>query len=318
MKIITHKEIQSLNLSPVQFMEWVETVIREKERSIIPPKVKIYMTNNISRFTTMPCYIPSINRMGVKIGASRFPGQEPAIDTSIIIYDSNTGEMLGILDAHIITSMRTGAVAALSIKKLKTNKSPCELGIMGLGATSTSMLLCLLESSQDDFFYIKLLRYKNQAQLFIERFKKYSNVSFNIVDTHKDLIYGSDVIVSAITVAQGQIGENEWFKEGCTLIPIHTRGFENCDLFFDKIFGDVTEQISIFKNFLKFKAFNEFTKVLNNECEGRINDKERILVYNIGMGLHDIYIGSKVLELANTLLDVADVNFKVQLPKSFI
>ena len=315
MKIITHKNIQDLNISPLQFMEWVETVIKEQETSVVPPKTKIYMQNNVSRFTTMPCYIPNINRMGVKIGASRFPGQEPAIDTSILLWDSNTGEMLVMMDAHIVTAMRTGAVAALSVKTLKINKSCCEMGLMGLGVTSTAMMLCLLESSLNEHFNVKLLAYNGQEDTFRKRFEKFTNVTFTVVDSHEDLICDSDVVVSAITVATGQIGKDEWFKEGCTLIPIHTRGFENCDLFFDKVFGDVTAQISGFGNFSKFKSFNEFTKVLNNKCEGRINDKERILVYNIGMGLHDIYIGSKILELSDNTLNIS---FKENIPKIFV
>lgn len=50
---------------------------------------------------------------------------------------------------------------------------------------------------------------------------------------------GSDVIISCITEAEGLIcPDDKRFKEGCLLIPVHTRGFQNCDLFFDKIFGD--------------------------------------------------------------------------------
>ena len=38
-------------------------------------------------------------------------------------------------------------------------------------------MLCVLEAEPEKHFDVKLLRYKNQAELFIERFKNYDNVS---------------------------------------------------------------------------------------------------------------------------------------------
>ena len=38
-----------------------------------------------------------------------------------------------------------------------------------------------------------------------------------------------------------KIGTDEYFKEGCTVIPICTMGFQNCDLFFDRVFTDEIE-----------------------------------------------------------------------------
>ncbi len=298
-------------------MEWVEKVIKDKYNSIIPAKTKIYMVDNTSRFTTMPCYMPSINTMGAKIGASRFPNEVPAIDTSIVLFDSITGEFQCIMDGHLITAMRTGAVAALSIKTLKCDNAK-NIAIIGLGVTARSTLLCLLDCMPDDNFNIKLKRYKNQAELFIERFSNYGNATFSIVDSGEDLIKDSDVIISCVTVANEKIGEDEWFKEGVTVVPVHTRGFENCDLFFDKVFGDVTEQISGFGNFSKFKKFNEFSEVLTKQCTGRENNNERILIYNIGMGLHDIYIGKKIYEIITRNQTLKDIDFKEILPKFFI
>jgi ornithine cyclodeaminase/alanine dehydrogenase-like protein (mu-crystallin family) len=317
MKIIKHSDIQAILPGPATFVEWVEAVIVDKYNCIVPAKTKIYMRDNTSRFTTMPCYMPNINSMGLKVGASRFPNEVPAIDTSILLFDASTGEFQCIMDGHLITAMRTGAVAALSIRTLKCEDAN-NIAIIGLGVTARATLLCMLDSMPDNFFKIKLKRYKDQAELFVERFSSYGNVSFQIVDTDEELVRDSDVVVSCITVADGMIAKDEWFKEGVTLVPVHTRGFENCDLFFDKVFGDVTEQISGFGNFSKFKKFNEFSEVLTNKCPGRENNKERILVYNIGMGLHDIYIGHKIFELIEKNKTIDDVVFKEQLAKFFI
>ena len=52
-----------------------------------------------------------------------------------------------------------------------------------------------------------------------------------------------------------------------------------------------------FKYFDKFKKFAELTDVLDGTTLGRETDTERILSYNIGLGLHDIVYASKIYEM---------------------
>lgn len=53
------------------------------------------------------------------------------------------------------------------------------------------------------------------------------------------------------------------------------------------------------QNFSKFRAFDEFSNVLLSRNPGRENDKERIIAYNIGLGLHDILFACKIYERLN-------------------
>ena len=78
------------------------------------------------------------------------------------------------------------------------------------------------------------------------------------------------------------------------VIPVHTLGFTNCDLFFDKVFADDYGHVKHFKYFDKFKSFAEVSDVVNGIKPGRENDEERILVYNIGIALHDIYYAGQI------------------------
>ena len=90
----------------------------------------------------------------------------------ILLYDSKNGELLAMLDADWITTMRTGAVATLAIQTFR-KKNTENYGIVGLGNTGRATMLCLLESEPELMHNVYLMRYKNQAELFIERFKDY-------------------------------------------------------------------------------------------------------------------------------------------------
>ena len=55
--------------------------------------------------------------------------------------------------------------------------------------------------------------------------------------------------------------------------------------------------LKTFKNYGKFKKICEVSDVVNGTEVGRENDDERILVYNVGISIHDIYFASKIYQL---------------------
>lgn len=295
MKIISQEQIKGLNISPATCVEWIKESFSLKETAQLPAKISLHPQGN-DFFNTMPCLLPEpYHYYGVKV-VHRIKGATPALGSDILLYNSQTGELLAMLDADWITTMRTGAVATLAIQTFRKNDAKT-YAFIGLGNTGRASMLCLLESEPDVMHHVLLMRYKNQAELFIERFKNYSNVSFTICEDIHELISHSDVIVSCITEAQGLICEdNNLYKEGCLVVPVHTRGFQNCDLFFDKVYADDTAHVCGFKYFNQFKQFGEIQDVISGKNIGRESDNERILSYNIGLGLHDIVYASKIYE----------------------
>lgn len=81
------------------------------------------------------------------------------------------------------------------------------------------------------------------------------------------------------------------------MIPVHLRGFQNCDLFFDKVYGDDRGQVQGFQYFPQFRFFAETSEVLSGEKPGREHANERILSYNVGMSLHDVYAAMQIYRL---------------------
>lgn len=296
MKIISQEQIKRLNITPATCVEWVKESFALKEFSQLPPKISLHPQGN-DFFNTMPCLLPSpYNYYGVKV-VHRIKGATPALGSDLLLYDSQNGELLAMFNADWITTMRTGAVATLAIQTFRKS-DVTTYGLLGLGNTARATMLCLLDSEPDQMHNVILLRYKNQAELYIERFKDYQNVTFTICNDVADLIKQSDVIISCITEAQGLLCEDETcYRKGCLVVPVHTRGFQNCDLLFDKVYADDTAHICDFKYFSQFKQFEEIQNVVSGKIGGRKSDEERILSYNIGLGLHDVFYASKIYKL---------------------
>ena len=296
MKSITNSEIVALNISATKCVDWVREAFIMKSECQLPAKISVHPTGN-DFFTTMPCLLPKeYGRFGAKV-VSRIVGRVPALKSDMMLFDSNNGELLALVDCDWITAMRTGAVAALAIKTFR-NSTAKEYAFIGLGSTARATLTCLLESCKDEQLNIRLFKYKDQAEKIANEYKHYPNAAFTIVDNTADLVRGADVVVSCITDASGLLVEDEsLFKPGVLVVPVHTRGFQNCDTTFDKVYADDTDHVKGFKYFSEFKEFHQIEEVLKGEVKGRESDSERILSYNIGLGLHDVLYASRIYDM---------------------
>lgn len=99
MLTIPHEIISSLNISPRQSIQWVKESfhIKEEEPVFLPHKTSIAFEEG-KFMNTMPCIVPGLNAMGVKI-VTRYPERAKTINGEILLYDYHTGELLALMDA---------------------------------------------------------------------------------------------------------------------------------------------------------------------------------------------------------------------------
>lgn len=319
MKIITFDDIKNLNIRPEVCYQWVSEMIEKKKQANLPAKISLKPMDGVF-CNVMPCIIPFEKDSkigGVKI-VTRYPERVPSLDSLLLLMDVQTGEVLAIMDADWITAMRTGAVAAHSIR-LFAKKGFSKITMIGLGNTARSTLLILEALYPNKIFDIKLLKHKEQEVDFAKRFSMYPNLRFSFVDKVEDAIKGADVVISGVTYFDKDICPDSCFDEGVLVVPIHTREFTNCDLFFDKIYADDYAHVCNFKNFNKFKKFAEVSDVVNGLAVGRENDQERILAYNIGIAIHDMNFAMHAYRLiADSNKKLLDIDLKAPSEKFWI
>lgn len=295
--VISQDTIVSLGISPSECIKWVEEGFLKKDFAQMPAKLSVHPQGE-DFMTTMPCLLPEENghkRFGIKV-VNRIESQVPALSSIIYLYDAQRGHLLAMMDGDWITAMRTGAVAALAARLFKKDNTNT-YSMIGLGNIARAVAMCLIADNKDKPITIRLMRYKDQAEKFIEKFKDANQVTFEIIDDKEQFISEADVIISCVNVATELLfPDDSLFRKGVTVIPVHVRGFQNCDLFFDKVFGDDTNQIRNWRYFSKFRQYDELHHVLQGSNPGRTSQEERILCYNYGLGLHDIVYASKIYD----------------------
>lgn len=306
MKIITFEDIRELEISPRTCFEWVRACMEKKKDAVLPAKISMRPEEGVF-YNVMPC-IPDGAWGGVKV-ITRYPERKPCMDSRLLLTDIKTGRFLALMDGNWITAMRTGAVAAHSVL-LFSRKGFSNIGIIGTGNTAGATLLVLAEMETDREFHVRLLRHRGQEEVFARRFEKYKNLSFTYVEHVEQLIQQSEVVISAATFLNQDVCPDRYFGEGVLVVPIHTRGFQNCDLFFDRVFADDYGHVCHFDHFRQFRYFAETVDVVNGTAAGRENDRERILVYNIGIAMYDICFAARIYRMLEENAGLQNANMR--------
>ena len=282
------------------FYQWVDEALANKEKFVMPVKTRIGQDNG-DYYAIMPCMFETENLVMTKmIGRHLLKEgeQRSTMMSDLMLYEADTGILKALMDCEYITTLRTGAAAAHSVM-MYAKKNFETVGLIGLGNIMFACIDVLMSQIKDRPITFKLYKYHDHETRFMERFGSYKNITFELCDTYEETIRDSDLIISAVTRVTENFVTDDCYKEGCTVIPIMTLGFQNCDLFFDKVFADDIDQIRGFKYFNQFKSIENTTDVIHGNAEGRTNDKERILVYNYGLAIHDLYFAAQFYNHAN-------------------
>ena len=162
MKIISEKLIRSLGITPRECVAWIYESFAMKPDAQLPAKISVHPAQ-YDFFTSMPCLLPpggrgDVRYFGIK-EVHRIEGAVPSLGSDMMLYNALNGELLALVDCDWITTMRTGAVAAVSAKALR-KPNATTYGFVGLGNTARATLLCVLHAEPEKHFNVKLLKYK--------------------------------------------------------------------------------------------------------------------------------------------------------------
>ena len=297
-------KIAAEHMNPFEWVDWVDFVLRHKLEFQMPPKLKLSQDYG-DYFNVMPALyekenIASVKMIGRHVIKDYESSNRSVMMGDMLFYEADTGVLKALFDAEFITTLRTGAVAAHSAL-LFAKEHFQTISLIGLGNIMTvcfrSFISKLRSLGDHRHLSVRLYRHNNQEDRFAHKFRDMEGITFSYFDSYEEIISGADIVISAVTRATENFAKDECYDEGVTIIPICTMGFQNCDLFFEKVFTDEIEQIRGFKYFDSFRSLANVSDVLNGNQVGRATDKERILVYDYGLGIHDLYFCKKFYEI---------------------
>lgn len=226
--------------------------------------------------------------------------------STVFLFDPDTGRASAAVGGNYLTAARTAAACAVSIKHLARADSRV-LGMIGAGHQSTFQMRAA--AAQRDFREVIGWNPHEEMLPRLERTAREIGLPFRAVGLD-ELGATADVIVT-ITSSFAPILAREQVKPGTHLacMGTDTRGKQEVDaelvaaaaLFTDEVSQSISigeAQHAVAAGLIDARAITQIGKAINGAHPGRTSETEITLFDGTGVGLQDLAVASKVVDIA--------------------
>ncbi len=206
-------------VSPAEVIEAVEhaMVLYEGDDFLMPPRMHTEYEGNV--LLLMPSFIKS--SFGTKL-VTVFPENlkhdQAVIQGVMLLNDAATGSPMAMMDASVLTGMRTGAVSATGIKYL-SDPAVRSLGIIGAGIQAYYQAIMASAVRSLERIYISDLD-RNRAEKLASSLSSELEAEIIISPSNGDLVTASEVVITATSSPYPVIPSDKENLRGKTFVGI--------------------------------------------------------------------------------------------------
>jgi alanine dehydrogenase len=309
-------DIDALAMSDAEILAAVEAGLAAQGngQTVIEPRVHLEPDPSFrGHFNVLRGYVAPLDAAGVKIVGDYVDNYLHGLPSEfgiLNLFDPRTGAPRAILDATVITDMRTGAVTAIGAKHLARKNSR----ILGhIGARGTAYWNVRLLDYLFDFDEIRVhSRRPESRNEFAAKLSADLGKQVRVVEDWRSCVEGADIIVEASRLPEPQpLLKTEWIGRGALVVPYGTMSAVELSLtdIMDKIvvddwgqcrsgkFGALRAHVETGR--LSEKTLHaELGQIAAGHAAGREREDETILFWHRGLSLSDIALGRAMLTKA--------------------
>ena len=276
----------------------------------IPQRLNLDMPEVNADSLIMPVYSSDEKKYGVKIVSLNRDNPSknlPFIHAIMILLDAENGKPLALLDAEILTAIRTGAASGLATKLL-SNPDASVAAIFGAGIQARYQLraICKVRNIK------KVLLFDNdqsKAEIFKNEMKDELGLIIEIF-TDQDKLKDTHIICTA-TTSPLPVFDDKFISDGTHINAIGSyqpdnREIPSATIARSNIFVDSREvclkeagDLIIPKNEGIELEVTEMGEVLQNKKSGRSSEKEITFFKSVGNAAQDLICAIHIFEKTN-------------------
>jgi ornithine cyclodeaminase len=309
-------DIEALAMTDAEIIDAVESglVAQGRGETVIEPRVHLEPDPAFKgHFNVLRGYVAPLDAAGVKIVGDYVDNYRKGLPSEfgiLNLFDPRTGAPRAILDATVITDMRTGAVTAIGAKHLARKNSR----ILGhIGSRGTAYWNVRLLDHLFDFEEIRVhSRRPESRDEFAAKLSADLGKPVIATDKWRSCVEGADIVVEASRLeAPTPLLKTEWIKPGALVVPYGTMSAVELSLtdIMSKIVVDDWGQcrsgkLGALRAHVETGRLSESTlhaelgQIAAGRAPGRENDDETILFWHRGLSLSDIALGMAMLAKA--------------------
>ncbi|HEX2456852.1 MAG TPA: ornithine cyclodeaminase family protein [Vicinamibacterales bacterium] len=171
-------------------------------------------------FGVMPAFIPASGALGTKLvtvfGSNAERGL-PSHLATILMLDSETGQLLAVMDGRYVTEARTAAVSAVSAKLL-AREGAATLALIGSGVQARSHLEALAHVRKLREVRVWSPRADSRRK-FISDMQAHSPAPIVDAGSARDAVAGADLVVLA-TASHEPVVMSDWIGAGTHICAV--------------------------------------------------------------------------------------------------
>lgn len=275
------------------------------------PRRRMHLPNGLI-LGMLPGAAPQFDSVGVELYCDGRPVNDNRDEReTLVVYDSSTGKLQGVLIGCYINSVRTGALGGVGTKYLARENAEF-LGVIGTGLTARPLVkaICTIRD-------IKLAKVYSPTRMHREQFchemaQQIPSCKFRICSRPDDAAIGADILAVA-TSSQKPVVEADWISPGT-----HITSVANGDLgrprdeLGPEVFGRADRIVVTSKDtaqinesdvyrygrdgIIKWESVDELCEVVAGGKPARIDEKEITIFKLPGLGMLDVALGMEFLK----------------------
>lgn len=304
-RYLTESDIQKLLTMPLalEAMEQAHKALAE-HRAIDIPRARIHLP--VGAQHVLQAAAPELGYIGFKYYYTRPSGRSFYVHLMSI----ENGTLDAIIEAVWMSMVRTGAASGVATKHL-ANPDASVLGQIGAGYQGMSQLEAVCQVRKIRTVKV-FARNKDKLVAFCNKMSEKTGVEVRPAESAEAAVRGSHV-VNVITKSSEPVLKGEWLEPGqhvnaagsnaltrreidlaavkkCDVVTVDGRGTARNES------GDLLPAIE--NGLLRWETLTEIGEVIAKKAPGRASAKQITLYESHGMGLQDVWVGSKMLALA--------------------
>lgn len=305
---ISEGDVRAAGLSAPDCIAAIRDVLKWHAQGLVEVPVKVGIHPAGARHIhAMPALIPPLDAAGLKWIAD-FPANSkralPTLSALIVLNDTQTGAPVCVMEGASITAMRTAAMTAVALQACATKNARIAT-IVGTGAQARDHVLTLPQALAG----LAEIRVVGRSAEASERFcteerRSEAQTKLRPFADRAAAVSGADVVVTVTNDVNTRLLEPEWLAPGATVVVLDNGGKETTiTRAIDRVIVDDARAFATPEAQSRFPAGvpnidAEIGSVLLGRAAGRTNDRERVLILNLGIGACDIAIAVGVYRRA--------------------
>jgi len=279
-------------------------------QSFVPQRYVTTMASGKLHMLLKPAAVDSLNKATLKILTQKEMGavrEIPAIVGIVLVVDTETGEILSIMDGEYLTALRTGAASGLATNYFAKAEAET-VAIFGCGVQGKTQLEAVAAVRNISKVWIFDTN-KTAVESFISEMKSGLDMEF-IIGTSNKILNECDIICTA-TNAKKPLFYKEHIKPGAhinaigsfkpNMQEIDPSILHDAKLFVDQKEPCLSESGDLIKPirdglFTREHVYGEIGEFALGIIEGRTSREEITVFKSVGIAIQDFVVANSIYE----------------------